>query len=337
MMRRWWFACLAAWLVAFAIVRAESDCFTNALARAGGAPALRGDDGWLYLTADLRFLSAGDFWGDAAADTGRAANPAHRDPLEPIDDFNRQLADRGIRLLVVPVPPKPLIYPSGLGCGMDDVRPALERLRQFYTLLRERRVEVLDLTEEFLSDHALAEGPLYCKTDTHWSGMGIWRAANRIAKWLREEGLIEDDRQTTYSVEQEERRIVGDLSRMLGSAEPETILVQTVKDAAGQPPRPSAESPILLLGDSHVLVFSEGGDLHGVGSGLPEALAANIGAPVDVLGVRGSGATTSRISLIRRIKSSPAFYSTKKVIVWCFAAREFTEADAWRFVPLPVQ
>ncbi|MCS6770982.1 MAG: hypothetical protein NZ740_03025 [Kiritimatiellae bacterium] len=316
----------------------EANCFASALATAGGAPALRGEAGWLFLASELRFLAAGEFWGDAAADAGRAANPAHRDPLEPIDDFNRQLRDVDISLLVVPVPPKALIYPAMLGCTRDEARPSLERLRRFYGLLRERGVDVLDLTETFLAPEALAEGPLYCRTDTHWTGIGIRLAAERIADWLRAKGLAAaEEGGSAWSVEPREISITGDLGRLMGEDAREIVPVWRVAGPDGQPPRPDPSSPILLMGDSHVLVFSEGGDLHDVGSGLPEQLTARIGAPVDVLGVRGSGATTSRISLIRRIRSAPDFYKVKKAIVWCFAAREFTEADAWRFVPLPVQ
>ncbi len=318
--------------------RAAEDCFAAAYARAAGAPVLTGEGGWLFLSSELRFLAAGDFWGEASIDAGRATNPAHRDPLEPIDDFNRQLADFDVRLLVVPVPPKALIYPAALGCSREDARPALDRLRRFYALLRERGVEILDLTEDFLQPDALAEGPLYCKTDSHWSGIGLRRAAARIAEWIRlQEGIELPVSAATWTIAPRERRIAGDLMRLLRGAETETVELFEVQNDAGHHPRPDAGSPILLLGDSHALVFHEGGDMHAVGAGLPDHLAMLIGTPIDVLGVRGSGATTSRISLIRRIKSGADFSRTKKIVIWCFAARDFTEADAWRFVPLPIQ
>ena len=91
---------------------------------------------------------------------------------------------------------------------------------------------------------------------------------------------------------------------------------------------------ILVLGDSHVLVFHDGGDMHATGAGLPDQLALELGAPVDVLGVRGSGATSARVSLARRARASSDYLSGKKVIIWCFGARELTQADAWKSVPL---
>ena len=328
---------LASWLVGVATARAEADCFAAALDRAAGAPVVEGEGGWLYLPSELRFLSVGEFWGEAALDTGKAMNLAHRDPLAPIDDFNRQLADLGVKLLLVPVPPKALVYPAPLGCTRDTARAALERLRAFYGLLRERGVEVLDLTEEFLAPEALAEGRLYCQTDTHWTGLGVQRAARRIHAWLEAQApATAAAGSAAWTLTPGERAISGDLGRMRGTAADETVPVFEVRDAAGQPPAPDLASPILLLGDSHVLVYHAGADLHGTGAGLPEHLAALAAGSIDVLGVRGSGATTSRISLLRRIKSDPAYLKNKKFVIWCFTAREFTEADAWRFVPLPV-
>lgn len=326
---------------AVATARAEVDCIFSAWLEASSLPVVSGKEGWLYLTAELRFLTVGDFWGDAAADAGRAQNPAHRDPLEPIDDFNRQLADRGIRLLVVPVPPKALVHPVPLGCDPQVRETHRARLRRFYDFLRERGVAVLDLTDDYIA-MADAGEPVYCRTDTHWAGSGIRVAAQRIADWLMDNGLVQPVSSSVETIArwrlvERELEIVGDLCRLQGASERERLALSFPEDANGQPPRISSDSPVLLLGDSHVLVFHEGGDLHAAGAGLPDLLAARLNQPVDVLGVRGSGATTSRISLIRRIRAQVDFFNRKKAIIWVFAAREFTEADAWRFVPLPVQ
>lgn len=32
--------------------------------------------------------------------------------------------------------------------------------------------------------------------------------------------------------------------------------------------------------------------------------------------------------------ATPDFLASKKVIIWCFGARELTQADAWKLVPL---
>jgi hypothetical protein len=64
-------------------------------------------------------------------------------------------------------------------------------------------------------------------------------------------------------------------------------------------------------------------------------LAVELGIVPDVIGTRGSGATPVRISLFRRGAKDPGFLDKKKIVIWCFAAREFTEAaQGWQKLPV---
>ena len=74
--------------------------------------------------------------------------------------------------------------------------------------------------------------------------------------------------------------------------------------------------------------------MHAEGSGLSDHLAAALAMPVDLIARRGSAATSVRIDLARRTRADPEFAAAKKVVVWCFAARELTESAGWRDVPL---
>ena len=92
----------------------------------------------------------------------------------------------------------------------------------------------------------------------------------------------------------------------------------------------SKDSPILVLGDSHTLVFSQGGEFHSKNSGFPDHLAFHTGQPVDLLGVRGSASTVSRIKMVRQNRAK-----NKKVIIWVFSSREFTESPVgWKHLPV---
>jgi len=93
-------------------------------------------------------------------------------------------------------------------------------------------------------------------------------------------------------------------------------------------------SPVVVDGDSHALIFQAGGDMHARGAGLADQLALEMGMPVDLIGVRGSGATPARINLFRRAQQNPSYWDGKRVVIWVFAAREFTESDGWRIVPI---
>jgi hypothetical protein len=305
------------------------------------ATTIVGRDGFLFLASELRHLSVGPFWGEHAAAVSRAANPAFADPLPAILDFHQQLQALGIEMLLVPVPPKAVIYPDMLP-GDPPISDALPmprldvHLQQFYALLREQGVQVLDLTPTFLAERAVqnVQQPLYCRTDTHWSPRAMALAAEAISGHVHRRlppGSLE---RATLQVREQTISIRGDLLHALPAADhppAETLTLRVLERAAV----PDPTSPVLLLGDSHNLVFHAGGDMHAAGAGLIDLLAADWLEHIpDLIAVRGSGATPARINLIRRARADAEYLANKRLVIWLFTAREFTEADAWR--PLPV-
>ncbi len=79
-----------------------------------------GVNGWLFFVPELRHLSVGTFWGDAAQKVSKATRPQDADPLPVILDFKNQLRRAGIDLLVVPVPAKAAIYPDMILPGAEN-------------------------------------------------------------------------------------------------------------------------------------------------------------------------------------------------------------------------
>jgi hypothetical protein len=294
-------------------------------------------EGWLFFTAELRFLSLGSFWGEEAPKVSRSHKAELADPIPAIVDFQKQLKARGIDLLVVPVPPKAAIYPEkivpGFNGGKDDAAPVLHR---FYEELRAAGIEVLDLTPVLIQNRDDKRGGVFCKTDSHWSGLGCTLAAQSIAEGIRAK-LTAPPPRKEYVSEWKEAGINGDLVGLLppGSPKPgpEKIAVRSVTEkGTGAAVSPDASSPILLLGDSHTLVFH---DFLAEHAGLVDQLAQELGFPPDLIGTRGSGATPVRVSLYRHSLKNPDYLAKKKVVVWCFAAREFTEAtEGWAKIPI---
>ena len=299
--------------------------------------AVAGSDGWLFFGGELRLLSLGRFWGSDAAKVSRAHKPDLADPLPAILDFQQQLKGRGIALLVVPVPPKASVYPEKIVSGFDvrtkDPAPAL---RQFYDELRAAGVDVLDLGALFIQKRDDNRGPVFCKTDSHWSGIGCVVAAEAIAEKIRPK-LSGSAAPNEYAAEWKEAQISGDLDGLLAKdghkPGPEKIAIQSVsRKSNGAVVEPDANSPLLLLGDSHTLVYH---DFLAERAGLLDQLALQLGFAPDLIGTRGSGATPVRINLYRRSVKDADYLTKKKVIVWCFAAREFTEAtEGWAKVPV---
>jgi alginate O-acetyltransferase complex protein AlgJ len=301
------------------------------------AAAGAGTDGWLFFGGELRLLSLGRFWGDDAAKVSRAHKPELADPVPAILDFQQQLKARGIDLLVVPVPPKAAIYPEKIVPGFDvkttDPAPILHR---FYEELRAAGVDVLDLSALFVQNRDNPRGTVFCKTDSHWSGIGCVLVAQAIADKVRGK-LPQPATPKAYASEWKEVQISGDLdglmSRDVHKPGPEKIAVQSVSEKGnGAAVEPDANSPLLLLGDSHTLVYH---DFLAERAGLVDQLALQFGFAPDLIGTRGSGATPVRLNLYRRSVKDTGYLAKKKVVVWCFAAREFTEAtEGWAKAPI---
>jgi SGNH hydrolase-like domain, acetyltransferase AlgX len=305
-------------------------------AESKGAAVIPGVDGWFFLSSDIRFLSVGQFWGADAAKVSRAHKPESADPIPAIVDFHDQLKRREIDLLLVPVPPKAAIYPEKILPDVDlHGETAAPFLARFYDELHGRGIDVLDLAPVLLQNRASEHGPVFCKTDTHWSGFGCVLAAQTIKEKIREK--LVGQPQKNYAAEWKETTIKGDLGDLAGpntkKLEPEKIAVRTISDKeTGAAITPDSNSPLLIIGDSHTLVFH---DFLAEKSGLLDQLAYETGFAPDLIGTRGSGATSVRVSLYRRARKDPDYLAKKKMIVWCFAAREFTESDqGWDKVPV---
>lgn len=288
--------------------------------------AIPGADGWLFLRAELRHIGVGPFWGEAAAKVSKATSPDKADPLPAIVDFHTQLKAKGIELILAPVPCKALVYADKLSGPAEGRMDTIHQ--EFYQQLAAKGVKVLDLAEAFAKEKAKdAAGPLlYCKTDTHWSPYACELTAKLIKQGLGSPAWLKA-KPDAFTTAAETRTIIGDLTD--GTEE---LPVRVVTGADGAALEDKA-SPVILLGDSHTLVFHIGEELLGTGAGLADQLAAELGIAVDVIGVRGSGATSARVNLMRRAKAAPGI-AGKKVVIWCFAAREFTESTGWSLVPV---
>jgi hypothetical protein len=301
------------------------------------AAAGAGVDGWLFFGGELRLLSLGRFWGAEATKVSRAHKPDLADPLPAILDFQRQLKARGIELVVVPVPPKAAIYPEKIVPGFDvRTNDPASVLHRFYDELRGAGIDVLDLSALFIQNRDHSRGSIFCKTDSHWSGIGCVLAAQAIAEKVRAK-LPQPARPKEYAADWKEVQISGDLDGLMAhevhKPGPEKIFVQAVSGkGTSAAVEPDADSPLLLLGDSHTLVYH---DFLAERAGLVDQLALQLGFAPDLIGTRGSGATPVRLNLYRRSVKDAGYLAKKKVVVWCFAAREFTEAtEGWAKAPV---
>ncbi|MEN9307791.1 MAG: hypothetical protein RL173_1723, partial [Fibrobacterota bacterium] len=152
-----------------------------------GAKAIEGTDNWLFYRPDVEYLMQPTFTDErfylGSFDTVVAGKRQNlRNPLVAIRDVNDQLAKRGIKLIVVPIPGKPSIYPAKLS-GSDiaiENSPTLVLLDS----LRQSGVATVDLVHALRAAREKAPVDLYLHRDTHWAPAGLAVAADEISKAL---------------------------------------------------------------------------------------------------------------------------------------------------------
>ena len=313
-----------------------SDMANTLVKKTGKGSVVEGTEGWLFLKEELIHMGSDKFWGEDAAAVTRTRKKQYADPLPAILAYNKLLAEKGITLYLMPVPPKGLIYPDKLGFEVDAEisTEQVAMYEEFYTLLRTGGVKVIDLLPALLTKRK--ESDVYCRTDTHFSAAGIELFADAAAAVIKQAEWYSGSVQKEYVQSIRRLSIQGDLALMAelqNQSESIELSFVTVK-ASGQSEVSDPASPVILLGDSHTLVFSVGGDLHAKGAGLFDHLSARLGFPVDLLGVRGSGVTPARIKLFQRSKKNGDYLKGKKAVIWCFAARDFTGSGGWREIPV---
>ena len=282
-----------------------------------------GSDNWHYAASELRFLQRAPFWGEESAE------PTVADPLPAVQQVAALAEDAGIQFLLVPVPPKALIYPEPIGLTTAQTARAHALLDVFFTELRARGIRALDLRPTFLTHHT---GPdLYARTDRHWSGTGLQRAAEAVARRLRERGWTRDPlagaRRTEKNI-----TFTGDLARRADSSRQETMAVTMITDEAGLVYAPDPASSVILMGDRHLLIFHDGQECSG--AGFPDHLARELGRPVDLIAAGERAPSVVRSRLLERLREKPSPPETW-CIIWCFAFSDLTEARGWDPLALP--
>jgi alginate O-acetyltransferase complex protein AlgJ len=173
----------------------------------------------------------------------------------------------------------------------------------------------------------------HCKQDSHWSPAATKLAAQSIARAIKGQPWYVAPKRKIERTE-EAIEVQGDLAQLLkDNREPrEKLTIERIR-LDGNPVMDHRDSPIILMGDSHTIVYHEpiNGGIAANDAGLLDHLAAELGIAPDMTGVLGSGANASRITLARRKDN----LAGKKCVIWCFAARELTEsAQGWLKIPV---
>ena len=312
--------------------------------REGNNRTVIGRDGWLYFRPALHALAGyGPILSEPQSVTKDPTRPLWNPAVDAIRRFALQLEERGIELVLVPAPVKPMIYPEYL-TGTTTSGPVRHRdSDSFYGTVRESGCAVIDIADTFweMKNEDATKGPLFLKQDTHWRPRGMMAAVDAVAKYLAARPWFQQLPESTVSLRTEvvESKHVGDLVEkldlpMAGDLFSEELATLTrVLDAeTGQSVASDRESPIVVLGDSFVNVFDDPSLGFAVGSppreevdagrcsaGFAQHLAMRLKRSLDVIAVNGEASTGVRAQFARR---SDDEVRAKKAVIWVIAARD---------------
>lgn len=306
----------------------------------GGGKAVLGSNGWYFYKPGLQDMLARPPAAAAAAPVPVPGATATNDPVSAIVGFRDQLASRGVRLVVMPVPNKESIYPDRITARGGGGYPLMSpRTREVLVRLRAAGVETIDLFEAFGAERRRHGGTepdlLYLTQDTHWSPAGMELAARTVAARLRELGWVRDGT-VAYDTRPAPIQRLGDIVRMLQvpaierRVAPETVPCRQVfLLGEGRTYADSPEADVLILGDSFMRIYQQ--DQPG-GAGFIAHLARELRQPMLSLVNDGGGSTLVR----RELYGRPAFLAQRKVVLWEFVERDLgLGLEGWKSVPLP--
>jgi len=263
-------------------LRPEVQRLFFATLRDPGSKGVLGRDRWLFYRPDLRYLVEPDRPDADAADSKWAETSANRtereNVLRAIVRFRDQLKERGIVLVVMPVPGKPSVYPDlvtrrEIGKQQQFRSPTLGLLGD----LRRKGVTTVDLFAAFRDARSEAGSgganvPLYLAQDTHWTPFGAQLAAQIVANQLREMNLAPAERKEfrTQLVGVTRWGDILDMMQIPGARDaflPQHVVCEQVLDPAlgllvpsasdrpGTYRYPGQKAPVLVLGDSFCRIY----------------------------------------------------------------------------------
>ncbi|MYD70849.1 MAG: hypothetical protein F4W89_08935 [Acidobacteria bacterium] len=313
---------------------------------AGTAQVEIGDGGWLFYRPDLDHVTGPGFLEPrvlrrraAAGDTLAAARAP--DPRPALAAFQRQLAQRGIRLIVAPIPVKPSADPDRVGGSARFAAPVVPNRSwmAFLADLDAAGVTVFDAFTSLAELRVEGAGPLYLATDTHWRPATMQRVAADLARFI-EASIMLAPRRDGHVTRAVDVTNDGDTARLLelgprqARYPPETVATRRVETVSGEPWQPSRNAEVLLLGDSFTNVYALDALGWGVGAGLAEQLAVELERPVDRIAQNDQGALAPRRLFAAALAREPQRFAETRVVVYQFAARELSQGD-WAIVDLP--
>ena len=334
---------VAAWLVPAAEAAAEAAKPEGAAAAAASAEPVKDKASGFRLFGKKK--------EKVAETTAASANPkagGTGTAVGVMADYAAQVRGLGCDVIVVPVPPKALVYPDKVvrKAKIPVKRKVVPRLDSSWAAamksLESRGMTTVDLLPVFLAHRGDKEGAPYTQTGNTWSPRGVQLAAEAVAAAVKRsraakvagsvQGISAEPGSISYT---------GSLAAGANPAvKAETLSLRNIGRISGDKVRSVSFSTsgggLLLMGDSSILAWRESGNPAGSSgsfSSLADQVAAELQAIPDVLSVPGDGRNAPRLRIMRERTSGRGTLSGTKAIVWVIPMTDLA-SPAWQQVPL---
>ncbi len=278
-----------------------------AIFREGRPGVVVGNDGWLFSREEF------------AAPLDRTADLA--EAAAGVAEVHALLADKGINLVVVPLPAKADIYREHLGDATipDDLAGLYD---DFIALLDREGIRTVDTRQPMLM--AKTGGQLFLTTDTHWTPLGAGIAAGAVSQEL---GVSNSGAYAISPAAAADREgdlakfiVTGELAPLVGLG-PESVTpyrATTSTDAAsGDDIFGPSSIPYVLTGTSY-----SANELWS----FTDSLKAALGADVLNMAEEGKGPVAPMRALLA---SDTLNDNPPETVIWEFPVRYLGQPELW--------
>lgn len=316
----------------------------------GNEEVYLGREGWLFYQPDVAYLTGPGFLDPsfqrrrARSSDESAKNAVQPDPVRAIIEFRDQLQSRGIHLVIMPIPVKPMIEPEFLSpaYGMSSQIPLQNpSYGAFLESLNQAGIDHLDVSQALAQSKRLTRRPQFLRTDTHWTPEAMESSVALLADKIRAIDTVQPDplielRRSAQTIDG-----IGDIVAMLKLPAnsllypKETVTINPVVQPNGGQWSPDQRADILILGDSFFNIFSLEGMGWGGSAGFVEQLSYSLQRPLDAILRNDAGAFATRELLSQELARGRDRLSGKRLVVWEFAVRELATGN-WDFMPLKI-
>jgi len=301
----------------------------------GNEKVYPGKESWLFYRPDIDYITGAGFLDplqlqQRVDQTVEWETPPQPDPLPALIDLHQQLADRGIKLLLVPVPVKPEIMAKQFTSRLNDAQVIQNSsYKLFVNQLTEAGVWVADVAAWLDEYKEETKKSPFLRTDTHWTPSAMQWVARMVSKELNQQiswsGGVPLQKTTEIPVTNQ-----GDIAAMLDLYSPypsETVSTLQVTYTDGSIWKENEAAEVLVLGDSFTNIFSLDAMGWGESGGFVEHLSYSLDQPIDRIVRNDQGSFATRQILSRELARGRDRLAGKKVVVYQFASRELMFGD----------